>query len=253
MNIQDYISSGILELYALGQLTPAEMQEVETMAAQHVEIKQELHYINLGLEKYAMANSISAPATIKERLFKELPPKNIPSPKTESVKPNNLVGNLVLGGVLATALILFFNQRTKYNDLKSQYEKEKVVCDSIQTEINSKYQFVDDIRKEGNDMVQIAATPKYANTIIYLHTNKAEKINYLQLNNLPPLAAGQAYQLWSLQEGKDPVPMEVFKDADTFVKVGFFDATVNYAITIEKDGGSQVPNLENLVGTFKAG
>lgn len=253
MNIQEYISSGILELYALGQLSPSEAIEVETMIAQHAEIRQELHQINLGLERYALANSITAPAIIKERLFKELPPKNISAPAVDAVKPNNFIGNLVLGGVLATALILFFNQRTKYNDLKAKYEKEKVFCDSIQNVTTSKYQFVNDIRKEGNNVVKIAATPKYANTVIYLHTNKNEKLNYLQLNNLPPLAEGQAYQLWSLQEGKDPVPMEVFKDADAFVKVGYFDATVNYAITIEKDGGSQVPNLENLVGTFKAG
>lgn len=237
----------------MGQLSPAEMLEVESMVAQHSEIRQELHQINLGLERYAMANSIAAPSIIKERLFNELPPKNISTPVKDIVKPNNLIGNLVLGGVLATALILFFNQRTKYNDLKAQYEKDKVVCDSIQNVNTNKYQFVDDIRKEGNDVVKITATPKYANTVIYLHTNRNEKLNYLQLNNLPALAEGQAYQLWSLQEGKDPVPMEVFKNADAFVKVGFFDATVNYAITIEKEGGSQVPNLENLVGTFKAG
>lgn len=254
MNIQEYIGSGILELYLLDQLSPSEKIEVEKMANLHPEIKQELHELELTLEKYALGSAIQSPQNIKTELFSKLPPKNIVNNNSKNTdKPQtNTIGNYLIAALFAIAAIVYYMQWNNYEELQNQIKKERLLCDSLQSANEIKYQFVNDIKKDGNEIVKIAATPKFANTLIYLHTNKSEKLNYLQLNNLPPLEKGQAYQLWSLQEGKNPIPMEVFKDANIFVKVGFLDETVNYAITIENEKGSTIPNLENLLGVFKA-
>ncbi len=53
MNVDQYISSGVLELYALHSLPPEEMRKVEDMVAQHPRIKDELEAIKEGLIKYA--------------------------------------------------------------------------------------------------------------------------------------------------------------------------------------------------------
>lgn len=55
MDLNEYISSGILELYAAGALSAEEAREVEDMAARHTEVKAELDAINAALTGYAGA------------------------------------------------------------------------------------------------------------------------------------------------------------------------------------------------------
>ncbi|RDC62188.1 cupin domain-containing protein [Adhaeribacter pallidiroseus] len=63
--ITEYTESGILELYILGELTPAEAEEVEQMATQHPAIRQELEVIQENLAQYALAHAVAPPALAK--------------------------------------------------------------------------------------------------------------------------------------------------------------------------------------------
>ncbi|UOQ95816.1 anti-sigma factor [Hymenobacter sp. 5317J-9] len=68
-NIQDYIESGILEQYALGELSPAEQAAVEGMAARHPEVSEELQQVQLAFGVYAEAHSLAPPAGMRERVL----------------------------------------------------------------------------------------------------------------------------------------------------------------------------------------
>ncbi|GAB2968610.1 hypothetical protein GCM10027048_44380 [Hymenobacter coalescens] len=69
MNIEEYIESGQLELYALQQLTPAEAAEVERLAAQYPEIRAELAGVQRSLGGYAEAHAVTPPAGMRERVL----------------------------------------------------------------------------------------------------------------------------------------------------------------------------------------
>ncbi|QNF31514.1 cupin domain-containing protein [Adhaeribacter swui] len=66
--ITEYIESGILELYILEQVTPAQAAEVEQMAARHPAIRQELDAIRENLEQYAIAHAVQ-PRPLMKSLF----------------------------------------------------------------------------------------------------------------------------------------------------------------------------------------
>ncbi|WP_426062122.1 anti-sigma factor [Hymenobacter sp. B1770] len=68
-NIQEYIESGILEQYALGQLTAAEQAAVEAHAASHPTIREELEQVQTALGFYAEAHAITPPAGMRERVL----------------------------------------------------------------------------------------------------------------------------------------------------------------------------------------
>ena len=68
-NIQDYIESGILEQYALGELTAAEQAAVEAHAASHPEVRAELAQIQAALGFYAEAHAVAPPAGMRERVL----------------------------------------------------------------------------------------------------------------------------------------------------------------------------------------
>ena len=68
-NIQEYIESGILEQYALGELSPAEQAAVEAHAASHPEIREEMQQVQAALGFYAEAHAITPPAGMRERVL----------------------------------------------------------------------------------------------------------------------------------------------------------------------------------------
>ena len=68
-NIQEYIESGILEQYALGELSPAEQAAVEAQALSHPEVQAELEQVQAALGFYAEAHAIAPPAGMRERVL----------------------------------------------------------------------------------------------------------------------------------------------------------------------------------------
>ena len=65
MNINKYISSGVLEQYVLGAISEEELLEVEQLAAKHLEVKEEILSISYVLEQYAIENAVTPSSTIK--------------------------------------------------------------------------------------------------------------------------------------------------------------------------------------------
>jgi mannose-6-phosphate isomerase-like protein (cupin superfamily) len=68
-NSNDYIGSGILELYVLQQTTPEETREIELAAQKDPSIKQEILEIELSLERYATAQAVEPNPIIKPFLL----------------------------------------------------------------------------------------------------------------------------------------------------------------------------------------
>ena len=72
MDINAYISSGILEQYCMGLASDAERADVEKNAALYPAIRIELDYIQSSLEDYALTNGLEPDARIKEELSRKI-------------------------------------------------------------------------------------------------------------------------------------------------------------------------------------
>ncbi len=72
MNLQPYIESGILELYALNVLADDETSGVERMIATYPELKQELEAIELALESYATSRWVKPSNYLEERIVESI-------------------------------------------------------------------------------------------------------------------------------------------------------------------------------------
>jgi mannose-6-phosphate isomerase-like protein (cupin superfamily) len=68
-NVQDYIDSGILELYVLGVTNEEENREIAKMALSYLEVREEIENISTALEEYANQNALTPDPTIKPFLF----------------------------------------------------------------------------------------------------------------------------------------------------------------------------------------
>lgn len=69
INVEEFINSGILELYVMGSATPEEIAEVEQMANDYPEVRDELASISLALETYANQSSVEPDVTVRPFLM----------------------------------------------------------------------------------------------------------------------------------------------------------------------------------------
>ncbi|HEX8547580.1 MAG TPA: hypothetical protein VF691_11500, partial [Cytophagaceae bacterium] len=72
MNIEEYISSGILEAYVLGQLDAIESAKVDEIARQYPLVREELNIIESAFENYANAHAVAPAPDVKKKVFEKL-------------------------------------------------------------------------------------------------------------------------------------------------------------------------------------
>lgn len=69
MDISEYIESGIIESYVLGLAGPEEIEEVESFAILHPEVRQAIDTFSTSIEEQARANAITPDPLIKPMLM----------------------------------------------------------------------------------------------------------------------------------------------------------------------------------------
>lgn len=71
-DVNQFIDSGFLELYAFNLLNEKEFDCVESFISQHSKAKKELQAITESIEKYALAYSIKPSLSIKNNIISKL-------------------------------------------------------------------------------------------------------------------------------------------------------------------------------------
>lgn len=134
MDIKEYISSGVLELYVLGKLDAQESAAVELMAAQHPEVRAELDAIEQALEVYAQMHGQTPPqGTLGEILNRvdQLRPTISGASAGSSPQSPRLFMFLVI--TAAFVALLHFGHSTGNGETEGQITAVQARLDSIRT------------------------------------------------------------------------------------------------------------------------
>jgi anti-sigma-K factor RskA len=243
VNIQEIISSGLLEMYATGNTTPEENAQVQALVAQHPEVKAELAEVEKALEAYAFANAVQPKIQVQHKLFSQL---NFDQ-KEKVIEKNNVFNFSTLKKLAAAAVILligsailnviFYSKFKEISDLakqnNDQIEQLKNQTKEVDNEmkiVQSKYSLP--LKMNGSELA-----PE-ADAKIYWLTNTGEI--FIDPRNLPPTPAGKQYQLWAIVDGK-AIDAGLIKSSDgrTFrlQQMKTFGKAQAFAITLEVEGG----------------
>jgi len=235
----------------MDQLSPAEKAEVEGYLNTYPELRKELREIERSLEIFAGTAALKSPAGVKDKILHD-----IRGDVSGTSNANQQTFNIwsLAAVVFGLGLLLFgYLYFQKDKDTKRLEQDIAAVRDTCVTNTNALTKQLDLLRQltqPANKILPFTATPGFASTDIYLHTNKATKRNFIQVRNLPALASGQTYELWSIKPDQPPIPLNVFDNpSDGLIEVSYVDGTEVYAITIEPSGGKNTPTMENLIGT----
>ena len=259
MSVEDYIASGILEAYLLGELTPEERNEVETMAAKYPAIRQEMLAIEETLERMAQTTAIQPPTKSKNRILHtittEQTPESLTSKESASraykIWPIMAAASLVIALVATVAALNFHGKwkdaESRLSDLITQNQQlaEQYNTASHQLERTNEYLAIttsDQYKK----VVLSAVQPTGAIAVVYWNQDSEEV--YLNAANLPQPPADKQYQLWALLDGQ-PIDAGIFEFTDTtesLLEMKSMAAADAFAITLEPVGGSVSPTLDDL-------
>jgi len=271
MDIKEYISSGILEAYVLGGLSSKERQEVECMSSIYEEIGSELTKLQAGFEQAARTNAIDPPASLKASIMEAI--QNTPQDhlKEETTKEAPIVAMnsdqkksngtmwraaaIVLVIVSASLGFLYTSNRDKVTNQSEQIASlEKTIASqdesmleikSTVSELTALNDFISDKQTKLVTMPGLEIAPDAGTRVYY---NPSEKQVALQIDYLPETPSDKQYQLWAIVDGQ-PTDMGVldFIDPEQLLMVDYDYGTPQaFAITLEKAGGSEEPDLSNL-------
>ena len=259
MSVEDYIASGVLEAYLLGELTPEERNEVETMAAKHPAIRQEMLAIEETLERMAQSTAMQPPVKTKDRVLntitsgqtsKSIAPKKFAG-KGIRLWPVMAAASLVLALVATVAALNFHGKwkdaESRLSDLITQNQQLAEQYNTASHQLERTNQFLA-ITTSGQykKVVMNAVQPTGVTAVVYWSEGSEEV--YLNAATLPQPPAGKQYQLWALLDGQ-PIDAGIFEFTDTtesLLEMKPMAAADAFAITLEPIGGSVSPTLDDL-------
>ncbi|MEQ8907312.1 anti-sigma factor [Ekhidna sp.] len=263
MNIEEYISSGILEAYVMDQLSQAERTEVEQAAAKHPEIREELNKIELSMETLAFATAIKPPTEVKDSLMQKISGAEKQKEKETPVvpmQPDRSFGILKFAAAasviiaLGSAVMAFTywkkwqSAESRLSDLIAQNAQFAENYNQVNQQLDNIQDAVAIMNNTAYKRVVMAGTDNSPEAQATVYWNEATADVYLSIQNLKELSQDQQYQLWAIIDGK-PVDAGVFDPNNGNFLVQMKNITSGaaaFAVTIEPRGGSENPSLETM-------
>lgn len=267
MNMNEWIKSGIIESYVMGDLSEEEAREVEDMAQRYPDVQKEIEQTEAMLEELAMQTAITPRKGLKEQILlqvdqgktAETPPAHEPAAKERMITPDTS-GKIKLWQywsaaasallVLATVLAVYYRQQ--WQDTESELENYLTENQNITQE----YQALRSDYERLQEQQEIFASPNFTQVklngindfsssyaVVYWNA-KSEEV-YLNPSGLPTPESGKQYQLWAIVDGQ-PQSAGVFDLQNQLLDMRQIQNASAFAITLEPEGGSENPTLEAM-------
>ncbi|UPK71511.1 anti-sigma factor domain-containing protein [Chitinophaga filiformis] len=281
MDVQRYISSGLIENHVTGLLSESESREVLGAIQQYPEVKALADAVQVDMERYIQLWAAKPPAGIKRQIMERLhkneaedpvsaEPETITAASDEDTFSENTGSGLglnlsqlqiwqysaaaaivlLLGSVVMN--IVSYGNSNSYQQQLSSLQAEQA---SLLAEKDALKEQLDFTQKENGVMkdpsfkwIRMPGVGKHTGIVATICWNPQSKETFILAQALPEPPADKQYQLWAIVNGK-PIDAGVFElgsKAHTVQKVKAVDNAQVFAVTLEKKGGSPSPTLEQM-------
>jgi anti-sigma-K factor RskA len=268
LNIEEYISSGILEAYVLGDVSEQERAEVEDNLRRYPQLRDELERVEAAQESLLMRAAIQPRHAVKINLMRQIEKSTTEGEKVAESKVVSIArpGNvkwwqLATAASLSAAVIASYAAFHYRTELTTAQESLSNLISQNQ-QIASDYNVVNQRLDKIEGALKIIESPAYKrvvmkgtdaakNALASVYWNESTSEVYLSIQELRTLSQDQQFQLWAIVDGK-PVDAGVFSLSDDLIKMKNINNASAFAVTIEPAGGSVSPTLSSMqvVGTI---
>ena len=265
MDINEYIASGILELYVAGALSEKENEEVHNMMLQYPEVQEEV----LKIESSIVSLTAAASPSDSKRFFPSIKSRLHEQDETPVIPMKRSRSSWIAYSGWAAAIIAGIALLYTFNELDSLEEQIQVVetnndileeqIEKANTDLAEVENLVAILRDKNIITVPLEGQPIYPEAYAKVYWNKKAENIYLDAQGLPEPPRGKVYQVWSLKMSPlTPTSLGTLDDFSTDDNKIFSIANPNeseaFGITLEPAGGSETPTLEQLytIGAVEA-
>lgn len=263
MNTKEYISSGIIESYILGLASPEEAGILECVMKNNAEVKAAFEEAQKTLEDLATAQAVTPPDDLRTKIWNKIQqeqndeePSPVVSADIPAAKPQEEIriqgnNNWKVYAVAASVLFLisvagnifWMSDQAKTKQEIARISTEKKNQDLAMQKMNQKMEM---ISNPDMKMVMLKGVEKHTDSKAMVFWDTKTKEVYLNAESLPKAPEGMQYQLWAIEDGK-PVNAGMYtEDKDSKIALANIPKAQAFAITLEKQGGSPVPTMENM-------
>ncbi|NND95671.1 MAG: anti-sigma factor [Flavobacteriales bacterium] len=262
MTTEEYIASGVLESYVMGELSDKEMQKVQCMALVHDDVRAELQKIELTFEQMSLETSETPSKGLKEKIWSEIEvSKPDPSPsaiismndgkREESTNRFSFsraasVAAIIGLGVLSYSL---YQQNVEMDErissIQSEFEGNVAELESERSRLSHLQNDISVFKDPMFTEVKMMGTDNAPKSFAKVYWNASQQEVFLSIGMMTDLPEGKVYQLWAL-DGGVPVDAGTFLPQENLIKMKSIASSQAFAVTIEDEGGAESPALETL-------
>lgn len=253
MNLESYIASGILEAYALGEVTPTQKQKVEQYLIQYPELRVDLNQIERTLEALVFKNSLQPRKRVKEVILSKIDEQTRLKTIIIHAKP---VWRYATAASIAIALATSFMAYYYYtnwadtsialNNLIAQNQQIAQDYNLVNEKLNKIQNDFSIIENSAFAKIVMKGTDNAPESMASVYWNSSTREVYLSIQNLREISRDNQFQLWAIVDGK-PMDAGVFDlNFDGLIPMKSIEGAVAFAVTIEPRGGVQAPTLETM-------
>ena len=241
MDIQQFISSGIIEMYAMGLCIPEEERELEQLRSQHPEVDKAITDYEGVLEKNMMQHVELPGDATDNRILDTLEKLGKPVPVV-TMQPHKL--NWLKPFAAAASILLLLSAGLNYY-LYRQSQKPLPVAPvaAVTTLPVHDYNVLNNPKITPVAMYGVGYHSICRCTMFW---DKQTRKMYIMIHHLPQSSAQQDYQLWAIVDGK-PVSVGIIQDEirGRFIEMKNVPANAaSFIVTLEKAGGAAAPNTD---------
>lgn len=256
METNEYIESGVLELYVFGLLSESENIEIAQKAKDNVEINNEIIAIEKAIVNFSKSFSpylsVDNFEKIKSKL--EINTGKVIQLETKPKKTNYL--GWVAAAVFLLGLGYQYKQQTvfesKLDTLQNENSQLNSVVESTRNSNDKTKALLNVIRDNRNTVIQLAGQAAAPNASAKVYWNQETQVVHVDASGLPKPPEGMVYQVWSLKLKPALTPTSIGLMADFSGENNLIFAVENttgaeaFGITLEPKGGSKTPTMEQL-------
>ncbi len=250
-DINKFLDSHLLEDYILGNTSSKETREIEDLIASNQEVRTAYNDLQENIELMARQAAVNPPPQLRSKILKSLEsaPGEVRPLKRLYWPMAAAVAALVFAG--STIILMQQNQELKsqmaeVNDqmqfLSNQFEAQKATFANLEAELS--------ISNDPNTQRLILTGNENApafSTIAYWNESRAQ--GYLKIMSMPDLPDRQCFQMWVDVDGEMLSLGVIPDDGMAFVPLPFKSRGESLNVTIEPEGGSDHPDVSNLVAS----
>lgn len=218
MEVNDIISSGLLELYAAGLASPEEALQVQQWASQYPEVADELAKIETSLELYAQVHPLQPGASVKEKILEKIhdgekakvvsivqPAPSVNRTEAESTPDFWRYTAAAAVVLLIGSCILNFILYNKNSLVHEQLQQSRAMAGILEQRNREMNDYLEKVRSKYSTPVSLAGV-KVTDASAKVFWMKDNGDVYVDPSNLPAPAKDKQYELWALVEG-NPAPV----------------------------------------------